>query len=63
MKLIGMIQQQVKKARRVAATVSLFHFLGLLSSIHAIIGTRTEQGSVVWAVSLNTFPHVTVPAY
>ena len=39
------------------------HFLGAISSIHAINRTRTAQGAVAWAVSLNTFPYVAVPAY
>jgi len=47
----------------VALVVAAFHVLGLLSSIHAIMSTRTEQGAIAWAVSLNTFPYVAVPAY
>jgi cardiolipin synthase len=43
--------------------VVVFHVLGLVSSIHAIMTTRTEQGAIAWAVSLNTFPYVAVPAY
>ena len=43
--------------------VILFHLMGLLSSIHAIQTTRTEQGAIAWAVSLNTIPYVAVPAY
>ena len=39
------------------------HALGLLSSLHAVMQTRTPQGSIAWAVSLNTFPYVAVPAY
>ena len=39
------------------------HVLGLLSSMHAIMTTRTSQGAIAWAVSLNTFPYVAVPAY
>ena len=41
----------------------LFHALGAISSIHAIMTTRTSQGAVAWGVSLNTFPYVAVPAY
>jgi len=41
----------------------VFHVLGLVSSVHAIISTRTEQGAIAWAVSLNTFPYLAVPAY
>jgi cardiolipin synthase len=57
----------VKKKRRrrimIVLAVVVFHVLGFLSSIHAIMSTRTEQGAVAWAVALNTFPYVAVPAY
>jgi len=43
--------------------VAGFHILGVVSSIHAIMDTRTSQGAIAWAVSLNTFPYLTVPAY
>ncbi|MGD8330749.1 MAG: cardiolipin synthase, partial [Acidobacteriota bacterium] len=54
-----------KKRRRklIAAIVIVFHVLGALSSINAIMNTRTEQGAIAWAVSLNTFPYLAVPAY
>lgn len=41
----------------------LFHVLGVFSSIKAIMTSRTPQGAIAWAVSLNTFPYVAVPAY
>ena len=44
-------------------TIALFHVLGFISSINAIISTRTSQGAIAWAISLNTFPLVSVPAY
>ncbi len=47
----------------IALTVVVFHILGLVSSIHAVMTARTEQGAVAWAVSLVTFPYVAVPAY
>ena len=43
--------------------VVLAHVLGFVSSIHAIMSTRTSQGAIAWAVSLNAFPYVAVPAY
>ncbi len=46
----------------IALIVAVFHVMGLLSSIHAIMRSRTEQGAIAWAVSLNTFPYVAVPA-
>ncbi len=47
----------------IIAIVIVFHALGAISSIHALMGTRTAQGAIAWAVSLNTFPYVAVPAY
>jgi cardiolipin synthase len=47
----------------IAMIVLGFHLLGAYSSIHAIMNVRTEQGAIAWAVSLNTFPYVAVPAY
>ncbi len=39
------------------------HMIGAWTSVHAIMETRTAQGAVAWAVSLNTFPYVAVPLY
>lgn len=47
----------------VSITVIVFHVLGFISSIHAVMSTRTSQGAIAWAVSLNTFPYIAVPAY
>ena len=47
----------------VAIALLIFHVLGAISSIHAIMSTRTAQGAIAWAVSLNTFPYIAVPAY
>jgi cardiolipin synthase len=45
------------------ALVVFCHTLGFISSIHAVMSTRTSQGAIAWVVSLNTFPYVAVPAY
>jgi cardiolipin synthase len=47
----------------IGLAVIVFHVLGLISSIHAVMSTRTPQGAIAWAVSLNTFPYLAVPAY
>lgn len=47
----------------VAIGVIAFHLVGFLSSIHAVLRTRTAQGAIAWAVSLNTFPYLAVIAY
>lgn len=41
----------------------IFHILGFFSSVRAIMQSSTPQGAIAWAVSLNTFPYVAVPAY
>jgi hypothetical protein len=46
----------------IADTIAVYHNLGAISSIHAIMDTRTFQGAIAWAVSLNTFPYLAVPA-
>ena len=47
----------------VIALIITAHVVGFLSSIDAVMSTRTSQGAIAWAVSLNTFPYVAVPAY
>jgi len=47
----------------IATLLSIFHILGAISSVHAIMSTRTAPGAIAWAVSLNTFPYIAVPAY
>lgn len=37
--------------------------LGLIGAIHAIMSARSSQGAIAWAISLVTFPYITVPLY
>ena len=37
--------------------------VGLLTAVHAIMGVRTSQGAIAWAISLITFPYLAIPAY
>lgn len=46
-----------------AVGIPVFHLLGLVSAVDAILNARTSQGSIAWAVSLVFFPYVAVPAY
>jgi cardiolipin synthase len=39
------------------------HLFGFFSSVHSVMSTRTAQGAIAWAISLNTLPYVAVPAY
>ena len=47
----------------IVALAVVFEILGVLSAVHAIMSSRTPQGSIAWAVSLVTLPYVSVPAY
>jgi cardiolipin synthase len=57
------VKTKTKKRLIVTIAIVVLHVLGFLSSIHSIMSTRTSQGAIAWAVSLNTFPYVAVPAY
>ena len=57
------MNKKVKNRMIITVTLIVFHVLGFLSSIHAVMSTRTSQGAIAWVVSLNTFPYVAVPAY
>ncbi|MDP0491392.1 MAG: cardiolipin synthase [Verrucomicrobiota bacterium JB023] len=41
----------------------VLHLAGFVFSIQAVMQSRTEQGAVAWALSLNTAPIVAVPAW
>lgn len=47
----------------ISAFVLVMQVLGFVTSIRAIMETRTSQGAIAWGISLNTFPYVAVPAY
>ncbi len=46
-----------------AIIVTVAQILGIVSSVSALLTTRTSQGAIAWIVSLNTFPYLAVPAY
>ncbi len=46
-----------------ALFIIISHIAGALTSIRAIMEVRTAQGAIAWAISLNTFPYLAVPAY
>jgi len=43
--------------------IILAHILGFVTSINALMTTRTSQGAIAWIVGLNSFPVAAVPAY
>lgn len=54
---------RLRKKRFIALFLTLAHSLGALSSVKAVMTTRTAQGATAWVIALNTFPYVAVPAY
>jgi cardiolipin synthase len=52
-----------RKAKIIALFLGLAQIGGFLTSIRAIMEVRTAQGAIAWAISLNTFPVVALPAY
>ncbi|MGI9571373.1 MAG: cardiolipin synthase, partial [Desulfobulbia bacterium] len=62
-----MVLQRTKKFVQRNKYVGFFfiilHVAGFVSSIDAIMSTRTPQGAIAWAISLNTFPAIALPAY
>ncbi len=59
----GAAYVKARKMRFVALFVTVAHIAGALTSVQAVMETRTAQGAIAWAVSLNTLPYVAVPAY
>lgn len=47
----------------ISIIVALMHIGGILCAIDAVMNARTPQGSIAWAVSLATFPYVSLPMY
>ena len=47
----------------IAIVVPVVEILGIITAIHAVMHARTSQGSIAWAISLVTFPWVTLPLY
>jgi cardiolipin synthase A/B len=39
------------------------YFFALIAAIHAIMGSRTSQGSIAWSLSLLTLPMIALPLY
>ena len=47
----------------IVTALIVFQVLGVISSVHAILYTRTSQGAIAWVISLNALSVVAVPAY
>ena len=47
----------------IAIAVALLYLAAIVSAIEAILESRTSQGAIAWAISLFTFPVLTLPLY
>ena len=47
----------------IVTALIVFQVMGAISSVHAILHTRTPQGAIAWVIGLNTLSVVAVPAY
>tara|TARA_R110002110_G_scaffold91264_2_gene237536 strand:+ start:157149 stop:158594 length:1446 start_codon:yes stop_codon:yes gene_type:complete len=50
-------------AQIAAIAAVLLYVIAIVSALEAILKTRTAQGAVAWAISLLTFPLLSVPLY
>lgn len=55
--------RKYRRALTISIVVLVAHLLGLATSVHALMVTRTAPGAVAWIISLNTIPYAAVPAY
>lgn len=47
----------------IALGLGFFYVMAVLCAIDAILQARTSQGAIAWAVSLLTFPYISVPLF
>jgi len=59
--LVALLRRYRK--RTLASLVIIAHTAGALTSVEAVMKTRSPQGAAAWAISLNLFPYVVVPVY
>jgi cardiolipin synthase len=58
-----MKRERFRRTKLIITLVVVIEIVGILSAVHAVMSVRTPQGAIAWAVSLVTFPYVSVPAY
>ncbi|MDX1381373.1 MAG: cardiolipin synthase [Xanthomonadales bacterium] len=51
------------RLKAIVIILTVAQVLGVLSSIHSVMTTRTAQGTIGWVIALNTIPVAAVPAY
>ncbi len=61
--MVNNIKTLIRNSRYISLLFVLLHLAGFVSSIDAVMSTRTSQGAIAWVISLNTFPSISLPAY
>ena len=61
--MISRTRELIRRKGFLAIFFLALHVAGFISSIDAVMRTRTSQGAIAWVISLNTIPIVSLPAY
>ena len=56
-------RHKYRRALKISTVVLVAHLLGLATSMHALMTSRTAPGATAWIVALNATPYLAVPAY
>lgn len=46
-----------------SAFIFLVYLIGFINAAHAVMSVRSAQGAIAWAMSLISFPFITIPLY
>lgn len=63
MRIFNRVKSFLYAIKYLSVLYIILHIAGFLTSIDAVMGTRTPQGAIAWVISLNTFPSLALPAY
>ena len=55
--------RKYRRALKISTVVLVAHLIGLATSMHALMASRTAPGATAWIVALNATPYLAVPAY
>lgn len=55
--------RKYRRALKISTVVLVAHLIGLATSMHALMASRTAPGATAWIVALNAAPYLAVPAY
>lgn len=61
--MLTRFKELLKRTKYLSLLFIVLHIAGFISSIDAVMGSRTSQGAIAWVVSLNTIPLIALPSY